>query len=282
MEYPIKQLALESFPPLLKEINDPPSTLFLRGTLPPQDSHYLGVVGSRDYSPYGKRVCETLIKGLKGYPITIVSGLALGIDAIAHRAALSAQLHTLAIPGSGLGWNVLYPKSNHVLAKEILKAGGALLSEFEEDFKATKYSFPKRNRLMAGISHALLVIEAKDRSGTLITARLATEYNRDVLAVPHSIFSPTAYGPHMLIRLGAVPITRVEDILEIFALDKELTSHTMLSKKESLVVGLLDAPRPREEIIAHLDMPPRDAQQLLTAMELKGIITEKEGMLCLV
>jgi DNA processing protein len=177
---------------------------------------------------------------------------------------------------------VLYPKSNHVLAKEILKAGGALLSEFEEDFKATKYSFPKRNRLMAGISHALLVIEAKDRSGTLITARLATEYNRDVLAVPHSIFSPTAYGPHMLIRLGAVPITRVEDILEIFALDKELTSHTMLSKKESLVVGLLDAPRPREEIIAHLDMPPRDAQQLLTAMELKGIITEKEGMLCLV
>ena len=142
-------LTKEQFPELLREITDPPKKLFIKGELPSEEMKFLCVVGSRKYSPYGKEVCRTLIEGLKGYDVVIVSGLALGIDAIAHEAALEVGLTTIAVPGSGLGDKVLHPSTNRNLAKRILDAGGALVSEFEEDFKATYYSFPQRNRIMA-------------------------------------------------------------------------------------------------------------------------------------
>ena len=185
----IQKLHPEDFPLLLKEITDPPEKLYLLGTLPPKDHKWLAVVGSRKYSNYGKEAAETLIAGLQGYPVVIVSGLALGIDAIAHRAALSAKLPTVAVPGSGLAPSVLYPSTNRNLAGDILKAGGALLSEFEPDFQATAWSFPQRNRVIAGLSDATLVVEAEQKSGALITSKFATEYNRDVFTVPGSIFS---------------------------------------------------------------------------------------------
>lgn len=212
----IQRLPTTSFPPLLREMPDPPHTLYIRGILPSPDTYiYLSVVGSRNCSIYGKEVCEYLIGGLANYPIAIVSGLAYGIDTIAHHAALTARLPTIAIPGSGLSWNTLYPKANHPLARSIIEHGGALLSEYRPDFHATRWSFPQRNRLMAGIARATLLIEAGEKSGTLITARLASEYDRDVYVVPGSIFSPTHSGIHQFLKLGATPITSPEDIWEM-------------------------------------------------------------------
>src|SRR3989338_7343953 len=278
----VRQLKLEEFPPLLREIPDPPKPLYVRGTLPSPETKLLSVVGTRRNSPYGKDVCETLIQGLAGYPITIVSGLALGTDAIAHRAALKAGLKTVAVPGSGLNDTVLYPRTNTLLAKDILKEGGALLSEFEPDFKATLYSFPQRNRIMAGMSEATLIIEAGEKSGTLITARLAMEYNRDVLTVPSSIFSKLSYGPHMLIKNGATPITSTDDLLEALGFVRESAAKARtesLSEKEKKVVDLLAHPLSRYDLIEKLQLPISEVNVLLSAMELKGLIVERLGEL---
>lgn len=198
----------------LNEIPEPPKTLWMRGALPPKDTKKLVVVGSRAVTPYGEIICEKLIQGLSGYPISIVSGLALGTDACAHRAALKAGLHTIAVPGSGLADKTIAPQTNLGLAKEILLAGGALLSEHEPDTTARPLYFPSRNRIMVGMADAVLVIEAGERSGTLITARLASEYSRDLMCVPHRIGDPNSEGSHMFIRLGAELITSSEDILE--------------------------------------------------------------------
>ncbi|MFQ5661684.1 MAG: DNA-processing protein DprA [Candidatus Paceibacteria bacterium] len=274
-------LTKEEFPELLKEINDPPEKLHVNGKLPEGEIKFLCVVGSRKFSPYGKEVCRTLIEGLKGQNIVIVSGLALGIDAIAHEAALDAGLTTIAVPGSGLGDNVLHPRANRNLAKRIIEAGGALISEFEEDFKATHFSFPQRNRIMAGMSHAVLIIEAEEKSGTLITSKFATEYNRDVLTVPASIFSQSSYGPHMLLRLGATPVRSSEDILEALGMKVEEGQQKLdlksLSEDEKKVVEILKVPTPRDELVARLELPIQKANVTLSAMELKGIIKESMG-----
>lgn len=286
MNSEIRQLAFDEFPPLLREISDPPEKLFVQGALPSSETKLLCVVGSRKYSQYGKEVCEKLITGLRGYNIAIVSGLALGIDALAHRAALSAELKTIAVPGSGLGENVLYPSTHRGLAKQIVAEGGALISEFENDFKATPYSFPQRNRIMAGISNAVLVVEAEDKSGTLITSRLATEYNRDVLTVPNSIFSRSSYGPHMLIRLGATPITKSEDILEALHIKSENKKDSLqlenISDEEKEVIVILKTPMPRDELIAQLGIPTQQVNILLSAMEINGLIKESLGEVRLV
>ena len=280
METSIRQLKQSEFPPLLNEIPDPPKQLFVRGTLPPLHTKFLCIVGSRRHSPYGKDACETLIKELSGYNIAIISGLALGMDSIAHRAALGAGLKTIAIPGSGLSDSVLYPRTHRFLAHDILKEGGGLLSEFESDFKATVYSFPQRNRIMAGMSHATLVVEAGEKSGTLITSRLASEYNREVLTIPGSIFSKLSYGPHMLIRLGATPVTKGEDILEALGIEKNTLPKQKLhnlSENEKKVLQLLEHPMVRDELLSKLNLPISEANVLLSAMELKGLIVEKLG-----
>lgn len=279
----IRELSPEQFPELLKEINDRPKKLYIKGKLPSDDMKFLCVVGSRKYSQYGKDVCKTLIEGLRGYDIVIVSGLALGMDAIAHEAALEAGLKTIAVPGSGLGERKLHPNANRNLAKKILDAGGALISEFEENFKATLWSFPQRNRIMAGMSHATLIIEAEEKSGTLITSRLATEYNRDVLTVPASIFSSNSYGPHMLLRLGATPVRNSGDVLEALGFNpvevkpRRDALFENLSEKEKKVIKILKTPMPRDELIAELSLPIQEANITLSAMEIKGIIKESMG-----
>ena len=270
----------QQFPALLQEIPDPPKQLYLKGKLPDDDTKFLCVVGSRRYSPYGKEVCEGLIDGLRGYNIAIISGLALGIDGIAHRAALAAHLSTIAILGSGLDNAVLYPSSHRMLSKKIVESGGALLSEFEPDEEATVYTFPQRNRIMAGLSHAILVIEAAEKSGTLITARLALDYNRDVLTIPGSIFSKTSYGPHMLMRLGATPVTTSDDILEALNIEmseKKQISRDSLSEREQVVLKLLDTPLQRDTLISELNMKVSEANILISAMEIKGLLIERLG-----
>ncbi|HBV01687.1 MAG TPA: DNA-protecting protein DprA [Candidatus Taylorbacteria bacterium] len=276
----IQKLHPEDFPLLLKEITDPPEKLYLLGTLPPKDHKWLAVVGSRKYSNYGKEAAETLIAGLQGYPVVIVSGLALGIDAIAHRAALSAKLPTVAVPGSGLAPSVLYPSTNRNLAGDILKAGGALLSEFEPDFQATAWSFPQRNRVIAGLSDATLVVEAEQKSGALITSKFATEYNRDVFTVPGSIFSSSSAGPHMLLKLGATPITSSGDLLEALGFkgsDKVERDYSDCTAEEKTVIGLLQSPLSRDDLIDVLGIPISRANALLSLMELRGFIKETGG-----
>lgn len=275
----IVKLSEDEFPKQLLETPEPPKELWLIGSLPSPETTLLTVVGARKYSHYGKEACETLIAGLAGYDIAIVSGLAIGIDTIAHRAALRAGLPTLAVPGSGLDTRVLYPRSNLQLAKEIVHAGGALLSEFSPTTPAAPWTFPKRNRIMAGLAKATLVIEAEKRSGTLITSRLATDYNRDVLAVPGEIFSPLAEGPNMLIALGATPIHESADILRALGFSSELEGnserdYSTLSKEERAVIDALNYPKYREQLISELELTPSEGNILLMKMEIAGLITE--------
>jgi DNA processing protein len=283
MKDTLKRLSPRHFPPLLREIPGAPKQLYVRGTLPQGDFKWLAVVGSRALSSYGAQVCEYLLEGLRGYPIVIVSGLAYGTDAKAHKVALEVGLPCVAVPGSGLGWDVLYPRANTALAKAIVAGGGALLSEFEPDFKATDYSFPQRNRVMAGMSHATLVIEAKERSGTLITARLATDYNRELLVVPGSIFSATSRGAHQFLKLGATPVTEPTDILKALGLDREekriQRDSKDLTQEEMRVLELVATPCSRDTLLEALELPIPDANILLSTMEIKGLIAEQFGVI---
>ncbi|KKW27041.1 MAG: protecting protein DprA protein [Candidatus Kaiserbacteria bacterium GW2011_GWB1_52_6] len=277
----LKLLTPREYPPLLREIPGAPKQLYLRGELPPHDHLWLAVVGSRAVSSYGRQVVEHLIEGLRGYPIVIVSGLAYGVDGEAHKAALKAGLTTVAVPGSGLDWNILYPRAHVGLAKEILKAGGALLSEEEPCMKATDYTFPKRNRIMAGLCRATLIVEAREKSGSLITARLAADYNREVLVVPGSIFSAESRGTHQFLRLGATAITSPEDILQVLGITKRDTTdvlRTDLSDDEKRVLIAIAVPLSRDELISELDMEIQDANILLSTMEIKGLIVEELGV----
>lgn len=279
----VVKLTQEQFPSALLEIPQPPKTLYLRGKLPPKDYIYLAVVGSRKYTSYGKDVCEKLIRGLKGYPIVIVSGLAMGIDSIAHKTALEVGLLTLSFPGSGLDNSVLHPRSNIRLAQQIVDSGGCLVSELAPHWKATIYSFPQRNRLMAGIAKAVLIIEAQEKSGTLVTARMALDYNRDVLSVPGSIFSENSKGTNKLIHQGATPVTSSEEVLDAlgFTVEKpaqsEKDKYASCSAEEKKIIELLFEPMERDELVRASGMDIATANALLSIMEIKELIREELG-----
>lgn len=231
----------------LQEMPQPPTTLWLHGTAPPTDLPLLTVVGSRAYTTYGKQAVEELLSGLANYHVGIVSGLARGMDGLAHRAALTAGLYTLAIPGSGLDRSVLYPARHRALAEEIRGSGGALLSELSPTTRAAKWTFTQRNRLMAALAHGTLLIEAEERSGTLVTARLTIEYDRELLVVPGSIFSPQSRGTHQFLKLGATPITSSADIAD--ALNLEQRNSTAATAAPP------DVPTELAELLPHLTHP---------------------------
>jgi len=279
----IYKLKPEQLPKALLEIPQPPKTLYIRGQLPDPNFVYLAVVGSRKFTSYGRDICEKLIHGLKGYPIVIVSGLAMGIDSIAHRSALDTGLITVSFPGSGLDNSALHPRSNIRLAQEIVDSGGCLLSEMDPSWKATLYSFPQRNRLMAGISKAVLIIEAEEKSGTLITARMALDYNRDVLAVPGSAFSSNSNGTNWLIKQGATPVTTSEEVLIALGFNIEKPKQTDAekyadcSKEEMKIIELLREPIERDELVRASGMKIAEANALLSIMELKELIKEELG-----
>lgn len=283
--FPIHNLPTKDFPSLLQEIPQPPKQLIYRGRLPTPSLPLLAVVGARKYTSYGKQVVEELIAGLRDYKVGIVSGLALGIDSLAHQAALENNLYTLSIPGSGLEDNVLYPRSHARLAHRILESGGGLLSEFEPDFRATKWSFIQRNRLMAGISLATLVIEATERSGTLTTARMCVDYNRDLCVVPGNIFSINSAGPHLFLKLGATPITTANDLVECMDLERKtmtqpstLTKPQNLSAAENLILTALIEPCDSDSLIRCTKLPAHEVNVLLTQMELNGLIKQEQGI----
>jgi DNA processing protein len=285
MDYPIQKGLAPSLFPSLKELPQPPEELFFRGSLEClKQNKCIVVVGSRKNSQYGKTVCHMLIEGLRGFPVVIVSGLALGIDTIAHETALATGLPTIAFPGSGLDNQVLYPAHNQGLAKRILRSGGALVSEYPPHTRAAQWTFPKRNRLMAGIADLVLVIEAEEKSGTLITARLGTEYNKIVAAVPGPITAATSKGTNWLLRLGAVPITEPDDIIR--ELGFETIHHyspsslsSLLNDQELRVIEALNEPKSRDELIEVLDIEPAEANILFSTLEIKGCVRESLGTL---
>ncbi len=285
----MKIISREFFPKALLEIPDPPTSLYIEGELPDPDIYtYICVVGSRNYTSYGKEACQEIIRGLIGYPIVVVSGLAIGMDSIAHDAALGAGLRTIAFPGSGLG--NIYPARNKKLSERILEAGGALISEFEPDVYGAPWCFPQRNRLMAGISKAVLIIEAELPSGTLITSRLATEYNRDVFTIPGSIFSSRSQGPHMLLRLGATPITSSEDLLDALGFtvckeknkDSSINHYSDCSEDELQVLEALNEPLNKDQLLLQTGLSAHHLNIHLTTLELKGYIKNVSGILQLV
>lgn len=279
----IYKLKPEQFPKELLEIPQPPKVLYIRGKLPNPDMIYLTIVGSRKYTSYGKEICEKLIRGLKGYPIVIVSGLAIGMDTIAHKTALEIGLTTISFPGSGLDNNVLHPRSNIKLAQEIVDKDGCVISELEPSCPAALYTFVRRNRLMAGISKAVLIIEAEEKSGTLVTARMALDYNRDVLAVPGSAFSSNSNGTNSLIKQGATPIVCSNDILEAlgFKIERESKSnkekYADCGKDELKIIELLREPMERNDLIRELGINIGEANALLSIMEIKDLIKEEMG-----
>ncbi len=292
MNFHLKILTGKEIPADLLELPQPPKQLYLAGELPPPGTIHLAVVGSRKATNYGKDMVKKLIAGLRGYPIAIVSGLAVGIDALAHEAALANGLHAVGFLGSGISSSALSYHPNIKLMERILDAGGCLISEFEPDQKAQYYTFPMRNRLVAGISKASLIIEAQEKSGTLITARMALDYNREVLALPGPINSEFSKGTNRLIRQGATPITCSEDILEAlgFKIEKNGQDDKIrqaklfedLSPQEKKVVKLLSEPMPRDELVRELKMPIAEANALLSIMEIKELVKEELGEMRLI
>ena len=260
---------------LLLEIPEPPKELWYEGDLPAPNLHLLAVVGSRSCSSYGASVVEHLIGGLKGFPIGIISGLAIGTDTLAHEAALKHGLYTLAVPGSGLDPSVLYPARNRGLKDRILMSGGGLLSELPPEARAALWTFPRRNRIMAGLTSATLLIEAGAKSGTLITARLAVDYNRELLAVPGNIFEKNRYGTHQFLKLGATMVTEAKDILDIFKLEENTPTTTLpiLNPREQLVISLLNIELDKDSLIRQLGLPVSEANILLMNMEMEGYIS---------
>lgn len=283
----MRKLEYSEIPAQLFEIPQPPKELWIEGQLPETDTVYLTIVGSRKHTYYGRDVCQMLIEGLKGYPITIVSGLSIGMDTIAHTAAIKAGLRTIAFPGSGLSNEVLYPRRNWQLANDIVTSGGALISELAPDAKPALWTFPRRNRLMAGLSHAVLIIEAEEKSGTLITARLALDYNKDVFVVPGSIFSPTSNGTNKLIHDGAHPITSSDDLLHALGFDPSLdTRHTSqeysiyetLTNQEKIVFDIItQGPILKETLVSSTGYTIQELNIILSKLELEGIIKENFG-----
>lgn len=278
----MQKLTGGDIPKVLLEIPQPPKELWLEGELPSFDEYkYLTVIGSRKFTNYGRDCCEKLIMGLAGKPIVVVSGMAIGIDTLAHVTAMRAGLKTLAVPGSGLNRDVIYPRQNAKLADEIVASGGALLSENPPDFRAMLHSFPSRNRIEAGLSTAVLIIEAGEKSGTLITARMALDYNRSVLVVPGSIFNQSSIGANRLLKQGASPVCSSEDILVELGLETEtgqaLLDLSSLSSLERKVYEILNEPLSRDDLLRELSIPIQEANSLLTMMEIKGLVKESLG-----
>lgn len=279
----MRKLEKEELPPQLFEIPEPPKELWIEGVMPEKEAIFVTVVGSRKCTAYGRDAVQKIIHGLRGYPIVIVSGLALGTDTLAHEAALFADLKTIAFPGSGLDNKVLYPKSNWQLANKIIDSGGALISELSPETPAALWTFPKRNRLMAGISHMTILIEAEEKSGTLITARLALDYNRELVAVPGSIFSDMSVATNRLIREGAHPITCAEDVLHLLGFSPKEDVSLSLIKKENLtqeeeeILEHVRDPINKDKLLKKINKPIQETNTLLSLMELKGLIKEDFG-----
>lgn len=269
------------YPPLLKQIYDPPFVLYVRGELLPADEWALAVVGTRRASAYGREATRRLTSDLVANGITIVSGLAQGIDSHAHKAALEAGGRTIAVLAHGL--DSVYPPQNRSLAAQIAEQG-ALVSEFALGTRPEAKNFPARNRIISGLALGTLVVEAGKRSGALITAEFAAEQGREVFAVPGNIFAAGAAGTNRLIQSGAKVVLRVEDILEelnltmigAFQQAREIVPEN--ERESRLLEHLSDDPIHVDELGQVAGMPISEVSSTLALMELKGMVRQVGGM----
>ncbi len=267
----------ERYPELLKKINDPPKVLRYRGTFNENIfKNTLAVVGSRRATNYGKLVTEKLVRELAEEGITIVSGFMFGIDAVAHNAAVSANGKTIAVMPCGA--DIVHPAYQKELYSEIEKKG-LILSEFEDGFPPDKWTYPRRNRIVVGLSMATLVIEAAEKSGSLISAEFAKKYERPIFAVPGAITSSVSKGTNNLIKEGANMVTCAEDILSFFSKDKKERSEDKrknLNKEEELIINVLDAEMAdTDEIARKTKLPLALVGSSLSVLELKGLVGKK-------
>lgn len=269
------------FPWRLKEIYDAPYVLYIRGELKPEDEISLTVVGTRRVSSYGREATQRLVTDLVQNNITIVSGLARGIDTFAHRAALTAGGRTIAVFACGL--DIVYPTENRWLAQKIIEHG-ALISDYPLGVRAQAENFPRRNRIVSGLTLGTLVVEAPERSGALITANLALQQDREVFAIPGSIFSANSRGNNGLIRDGAKLVMDVNDILEEFNLNaypQQIGFAELLPENETesiLLKHLSQEPLHIDELSHRCSLPVSTVSSTLTMMELKGMVNQLGSM----
>ena len=271
----------EGYPARLKEIYDPPPVLYVRGELKDSDEWCVAVVGTRRPTAYGRQVAEELASDLARNSICVVSGLARGIDALAHRSALDAGGRTLAVLACGL--DIVYPPEHAKLALEIAERG-ALVSDYPLGTQPRGDYFPRRNRIMSGLSLGVLVIEGDYKSGAMITAKLANEQGREVFAVPGSVFSPQSRGPNALIADGAKLVQRVEDVLEELNLtmvpqQMEMTELIPTTDTEaSLIRHISRDPRHIDEVCRDSGLPIATVSSVLAMLELKGLVRQMGPM----
>lgn len=271
----------EGYPENLINIYDPPPLLYVRGELREEDSFAVAVVGTRRATPYGREACERIVEQLVEHGFTVVSGLARGIDSVAHRTALRCGGRTIAVLGSG--FNHIYPRENAGLAEEIAEKG-ALITEFPTITPPMDLNFPRRNRIISGLSLATVVVEAGERSGALITADFALEQGREVLAVPGSIFSPASKGTHKLIKEGAALMEDIDDLLCALNLKveeerpREEEKLPELDEEERKVLeAVFYTPTHIDDIVAQTGMPASKVSSVLLMLELKGLIAQQPG-----
>jgi DNA processing protein len=275
------------YPPLLKHIHDPPLMLYVRGIPEGLNCNGIGMVGSRSATHYGKSVAGQMANSLAGKGYTIISGMALGIDTAAHRGALEAGGRTIAVLGCGL--DIVYPPGNHKLYKDIV-ASGAVVSEYPLGTKPDSFRFPARNRIISGLSFGVVVVEAANRSGSLITASHALEQGREVFAVPGRIDSGKSAGTHALLQQGAKLVHSIHDIIEEFdsaplaqggegpGQDEEPGEFDILSQEEAALISILDVyPRSIDEIARESGFGPQKTSELLLLLELKGLVESVPG-----
>jgi DNA processing protein len=270
----------DDYPRPLEVLPDPPPALFVWGELQERDRFAVSVVGTRKPSAYGRMVAERFTCDLCEAGLTIVSGGALGVDAVAHRAALEAGGRTIAILGSGLG--NLYPSENRALFRRIAESGGAVVSEYPWDAAPDAWRFPVRNRLIAAWGLGTLVVEAPEASGALITARLAADCGREVFAVPGGVDNPKSKGCHALIKDGAALVDSVEDILNVLKIQSEPRERTIslpiLTETQEKLLSALDLePRHVDALARQVGLPVHTAQAELTMLEMQGLARRMPG-----
>jgi len=271
------------YPKILKEIYNPPAVLYMRGNFKKDDEFSLAVVGTRRFTPYGKQVTQEISYGLAKAGITIVSGLAVGIDTEAHKASLEAGGRTIAVLGGGIDEESIFPSVNKNLAKRIIE-NGVVLSEYPPGTPSLKQNFPARNRIIAGLSLGVLVVEAGEESGALITASYALDQGKDVFAIPGSIYFKTSRGPHNLIKMGAKLVTSYEDILSELNLEsaKRLIENRQIipdtPEEAKILKHLSREPVHIDFLIKKTKMDAHTVNSTLTLMEIKGKVRHLGGM----
>lgn len=279
LEQEIKSVNIseKDYPKCLKRTDNAPKKIYYRGEFLNDNEQYFAIVGTRRASDYGKEIAFSFARDLASAGLTVVSGMAKGIDTFSHKGALEAGGKTIAVLGTGLSQKAIYPQENLGLAKKILETGGCLLSEYPPEYPGNKFTFPQRNRIIAGMSLGILVVEAKFGSGALITAKLAKKQDKPVFAVPGPIHCKNSQGPHSLIKQGAILVEKPQDILDGLKIQKRIIFSRLqqndANKNEQRILTALEEDNLHiDKIIAKTNLSAQEVSAALSLMEINGVV----------